>query len=247
MRLIVLISSLLIDFCAIGRFVVGFGHNHHGRTQQIIKDPDAFPTLRIYRNSKFIQFMFPFTPGSRHKRSWLYFFFWFSFHNIMAQISLRFRNGNFGAMNHTRATIEFAAQVSIGVGLMIWAGPSNWLWAFFIPLFAQNYLLMSYIATNHNVSPLSDDPLANSLSVTNHPVLEFLNLHFGYHVEHHLFPAVNGKNAKAIHHVLMREFPDSYKCITKWQAMKALYKTARIYKNSHELIHPETLETFPTL
>jgi fatty acid desaturase len=46
-------------------------HNklHHGKTQQIIRDPDAFPTLRIYKSSKFIQFMFPFTPGSGRKRS----------------------------------------------------------------------------------------------------------------------------------------------------------------------------------
>ncbi len=226
-------------------------HNklHHGKTQQIIRDPDAFPTLRIYKSSKFIQFMFPFTPGSGRKRSLLYFFFWFSFHNLVAQVWLRFRNGNFDSMNQRRSTIEFVAQVMIMSALLAVAGPANWLYVLVIPFMAQNYLLMSYISTNHNLSPLTNenDPLVNSLSVTNHPVLEWLNLNFGYHVEHHLFPTVSGKHTKTIHKELVRLYPDTYKVMPKGQAMRALYKTARIYKSSNKLVHPETHELFDTI
>lgn len=228
-----------------------FWHNrlHHGKTQQLIKDPDAFPNLRIYKASTFMKNMFPYTPGSGHKRSYLYFFFWFSFHIFVAQTYLRFRNAIFDTLNQRRVHFEFGLQVLIAVGLMVYAGPANWLWVFLIPLMIQNYLLMSYIATNHNISPLTheNDPLINSLSVSNSPVLEFLNLNFGYHVEHHIFPSVNGHHAKAIHRELVRQFPETYKIMPKWTAIRALYSTPRIYKNSHELIHPETSATRPTL
>lgn len=228
-----------------------FVHNrlHHGKTQQAIRDPDAFPTFRIYKSSKFVQAIFPFTPGSGYKRSYLYFFFWLSFHEFTAQIYLRFRNGIFDAMNHRRVTIELTAQVLILCGLLAVAGPANWLWVMVLPIAAQNYLLMSYISTNHNLSPLTseNDPLANSLTVTNHPVLEFLTLNFGYHVEHHLFPTISGKHAKVIHRELLQRFPDTYKYMPKRQAMKALYSTARIYKNSSTLMHPESHATFDTI
>ena len=226
-------------------------HNrlHHGKTQATIRDPDAFPTLRIYKSSKFVQFMYPFTPGSGHKRSALYFFFWFSFHNLVAQFYLRFRNRIFDPMNHKRVTLELIGQLALVGTLLAIAGPSNWLWVFIIPLAIQNYMLMSYISTNHNLSPLTseNDPLVNSLSVTNHPVLEFLNLNFGYHIEHHIFPTVSGKHTKKIHEVIAAKFPDSYKIMPKGEAMKRLYQTARIYKDSTHLIHPESLELFDTI
>ncbi len=193
--------------------------------------------------------MFPFTPGSGHKRSYLYFFFWLSFHYFATQIYFRFKNRIYDSMNHRRVTVEFAAQIMIVLSLMAYAGPGNWLWMFLVPFAIQNYLVMSYISTNHNLSPLTseNDPLANSLSVTNHPVLEYLNLNFGLHVEHHIFPTVNGKNIKAVHYELLKQFPDTYQIMSKRKAIKALYSTPRIYKNSHELIHPETGMRHPTL
>jgi fatty acid desaturase len=226
-------------------------HNrlHHGKTQKIIHDPDAFPTLRIYKNSKFVKTIFPFTPGSGCKRSFCYFFFWLSFHEFVAQIYLRFRNGIFDEMNHRRVTVELTLQVLILTGFLIVAGPSNWLWVLVLPVAMQNYILMSYISTNHNLSPLTseNDPLVNSLTVTNHPIFEYLSLNFGYHVEHHLFPNVSSKHAKRIHKALIQKYPDTYKHMPKWQAMKALYKTSRIYKNSTTLINPKTLETYKTI
>ncbi len=226
-------------------------HNrlHHGAAQKLIEDPDAFPNLRIFKASKFMKFMFPFTPGSGHKRSVFYFFFWFSFHNLVAQVYMRFRNRGFDDMNHRKATLEFAAQVAIGIGYAILIGPSNWLPLFVLPILIQNYMLMSYISTNHNLSPLTNvnDPLANSLSVTNHPIMEFLNVNFGYHVEHHLFPTVNPKYAKTIHRELVRLFPENYKIMPKYKAMIRLYQTPRIYKNARTLVHPETGNLYATL
>jgi len=228
-----------------------YWHNllHHGKTQAIIADPDAYPTLKIYRYSKFMQFMFPFTPGSGHKRGYLYFFFWFSFHVFVAQTYLRFRNSIFSKMDQTRVSLEFGAQILIWGSFLYWMGPHNLLWTFVIPLFAQNYFAMSYIATNHNLSPLTkiNDPLRNSLTVTNHPWLEWLHLNFGYHVEHHIFPTVSGLHAKKIHAVLKSDFPEDFRYMKKITAMKKLYSTSRIYKNSKTLINPESGMTYETL
>lgn len=226
-------------------------HNrlHHGETQKTIRDPDAFPILKIYKNSAFVKAIYPFTPGSGYKRSYFYFFFWLSFHEFVAQIYHRFRNGIFKEMNHKRVTLELSLQLFILALALIYSGPSNWIWVFIIPIAVQNYMLMSYISTNHNLSPLTseNDPLANSLTVTNHPFFEFISLNFGYHVEHHLFPTISSKHAKKIHYQLIKKFPDRYKHMPKWQAIRKLYTTSRIYKNSVTLINPETLKEYSTL
>jgi fatty acid desaturase len=226
-------------------------HNqlHHGNTQALITDPDAFPILRLFKHSKFMQYMYPYTPGSGHKRSYLYFFFWFSFHVLVAQFYLRFRNSLYDRMNHKKVTIEMCAQVAIWLGALYLLGFENILFTFFIPFFVQNYFAMSYIATNHNLSPLTkiNDPLVNSLTVTNLPILEKLHFNFGYHVEHHLYPQVNGHHAKKIHNLLKQEYADKFLVMTKFEAMSLLYKTARIYKNSTTLINPETGATYPTI
>ncbi|MFN8945550.1 MAG: fatty acid desaturase family protein [Pseudobdellovibrionaceae bacterium] len=228
-----------------------YWHNnlHHSKTQAIIADPDAFPTMKIFKHSLFMQRMFPFTPGSGHKRSYTYLMFWFSFHVFVAQMYLRFRNSLFDKLNHRRVTIEFAAQILIWGSFLWFLGPQNLVWTFVIPFLAQNYFVMSYIATNHNLSPLTkiNDPLVNSLTVTNPSWLEFLHLNFGYHVEHHIFPTLSGLHAKKVHALLKQEYPNTFQVMPKSKAVGLLYKSARIYKTSKVLIHPKTLQTYATL
>ncbi len=226
-------------------------HNnlHHSYTQKVIWDPDAYPNYRIYKQSRFVKWMYKYTPGSGYKRSYLYFFYWFSFNTQVAQYYFRFRNRIFDKLNHKRVNIELALILLLHGAALIAVGPANWIWASVIPFFIQNYIPFSYISTNHNLSPLTseNDPLVNSLTVTNHPILEFLHVNFGYHVEHHLLPTVNGIHLKKVHKMLLEEFPDRYHYMPKWKAIVALYKTARIYKNSTTLMNPLTGETYPTL
>jgi fatty acid desaturase len=228
-----------------------FWHNrlHHGNTQLIYKDPDAFPTLSVYKRSKFMRVVFELAPGSKHPLSWLYMFYWFSFQSVLNQAYMRFKNKMWAEMDHKQVTLEFLLVSLVAISYLVITGPSNWLWLVLIPLAVQNYVILSYILTNHNMSPLTkiNDPLENSLTVTTNPVVDFFDLNFGYHVEHHLFPRVSGKHAKKIHQLLKEMYPGKYKFMPKTQALRHLYSTPRIYKSNTELINPKTLETFNTL
>lgn len=228
-----------------------FWHNklHHANTQRLIADPDAYPTYRVFQASKYMNWMYPFTPGSGAKRSYLYFFFWFSFNVLVAQLYLRFRNRTFDSLDHRKVNFELGTQILLAALFLVAIGPQNWLWAVFVPVVVQNYIVFSYISTNHNLNPLTkhNDPLANTLTVTNHPWLEKLHVNFGYHVEHHMFPTVNGIHVKTIHELLKAKYPTEYHFMPKWQAIRSLYATARIYKDQKTLMNPLNKKTFKTL
>ena len=86
-----------------------FWHNrlHHGNTQYILRDPDAFPTLTVFKQSKFMQAIFNLTPGSKTIRSFFYFFYWFSFQSFLNQIYMRFGLKMWFEMKHGCVFIEF--------------------------------------------------------------------------------------------------------------------------------------------
>ena len=162
---------------------------------------------------------------------------------------MRFGNKMWDKMNHGRVTIEFVANIVLMAFYLNYIGWSNIVWLFVIPVMVMNYTVMSYISTNHNISPYTkkNDPLVNSLTVTNHPILEFLNLNFGYHTEHHLFPAMPASKAKLVSEKLKEMYPDRYKIMPKSKALKLLYSTPRIYKNRDILVDPKTGDEFATL
>ena len=119
-----------------------FWHNklHHSHTQQLIADPDAYPTLRIFKHSRFMNWMYPFTPGSGHKRSYLYFFFWFSFNVLVAQFYFRFRNKVFNQLDDKKVKVELLAQGLFHLAILYWVGPANIIWVYAIPFLIQNYI-----------------------------------------------------------------------------------------------------------
>jgi fatty acid desaturase len=228
-----------------------YWHNvlHHGNTQLLYKDPDAFPTRMVWKRSKFMQFVFPLSPGSGYFRSYFYFFYWFSFQAFLNQIYMRFGNKMWEKMNHKKVTVEFVLQMALIVGYMNFIGPENWIWLGVIPFMVMNYTVMSYISTNHNLSPYTktNDPLVNSLDVTNHPLLELVHLNFGYHTEHHLYPSMPMSKAKIVHKKLKEKYPDRFQVMPKAKALKLLYSTPRIYKNREVLVHPDTGKEYKTL
>jgi len=228
-----------------------FWHNnlHHGNTQLLYKDPDAFPTISVYKRSRFMRAIFPLTPGSGTKISLLYFFYWFPLQAVINQVSFRFKNKMWDKMDHRQVTLEFAAICLLHAAYVWFIGRYDPLFLIVLPFMAQNYTNMSYVMTNHNLSPYTkvNDPLVNSLTVTNPKVLEFIHLNFGYHTEHHIFPRLSGRHAKVVHAKMRELYPDRFQVMPKWQALKLLYKTPRIYQSATELIHPKTRATHATI
>jgi fatty acid desaturase len=152
-------------------------------------------------------------------------------------------------MDHKKVTLEFGTQMVLFVVYLALIGPENWLLLFVVPFMIQNYTMMSYISTNHNISPYTkiNDPLVNSLTVTNNWFSELIHMNFGYHTEHHLFPAMPMSSAKKVHEKLKEKYPDRFQVMPKGKALKILYKTSRIYKNRETLVHPISGEEFHTL
>jgi fatty acid desaturase len=113
-----------------------------------------------------------------------------------------------------------------------------------------NFIMMSYVATNHFISPLTEeinDPLINSLTVRSHPVLEALHLNNNYHVEHHVLPYVNPVHAAVVAGKLKELWPDKYQEMSHFQALRRVYQSPRFYESDFVLVNPRTRSTARTL
>jgi len=123
------------------------------------------------------------------------------------------------------------------------------LFVYVLPLVLANIIVMSFILTNHGLSPRVDvnDPLVSGLSVTAPRWIEWLTLQFGYHVEHHLFPAMSSRHARRVRTLLRERWPERYQSMSLRSALKQLHRTARIYKDDITLVDPQTGSEFATL
>ena len=144
---------------------------------------------------------------------------------------------------------ESAAMLAFWIGVLALAGPWNFLFLFVLPLIVANSVIMSYIATNHFLNPLTEinDPLANTLSVTSPRWLEKLHLQFGYHVEHHLFPTLSARHAPVVRDVLIRLYGDRYLTMPHVRALRLLYTRPKIHDGHDTLVDPRTMAAFAVL
>jgi fatty acid desaturase len=118
-----------------------------------------------------------------------------------------------------------------------------------VPLVVANIIVMSFILTNHGLSPrvAINDPLVSGLSVTAPRWIEWLTLQFGYHVEHHLFPAMSSRHAQTVRELVRRRWPRRYQSMPLRSALSALHRTARVYKDAVTLVDPRSGREYPTL
>ncbi|RYE93261.1 MAG: acyl-CoA desaturase [Myxococcales bacterium] len=227
-----------------------FWHNrvHHGHTNQPSQDPDTYPTLAEYEQSSAVRSSVDlFALGGRRWRGAFSLVVGFSVQS--ASVLAQARRWGMSPREHRLALAETAVGVALWVGLAALIGPLAFLLVFALPLLVANVVVMAHILTNHNLSPHTDsnDPLLNSLSVTLPPVLERLTLRFGYHVEHHLFPAMSSQHAPAVRALLVAHWPERYQSMPLGQALRELHRTARVYKDSDTLVDPTTGREWPTL
>lgn len=225
-------------------------HNraHHGRTNRPAGDPDAYPTLHVYEGSRLIRVITDyFAPG----RKQLYalavsLFVGFTVQSTHMLLGAQ-RLGLLSRAEQLRAIRDTALGIAFWTALAFLVGPVPFLLSFVLPLFVANGIVMSFIFTNHSLSSLTDvnDPLANSLSVTLPRWLEWLTLCFGFHVEHHLFPAMSARHARDVRDVLVARWPERYNSLPLGRALGLLYRSPRVYKTNSVLIDPRSGSEWP--
>ncbi len=221
---------------------------HHANAN-LAGDPDVYPTLAEYRASRRVRiFVDAFSMAGRRWRGALSLLLGFtvqSAHQLVVARRHRYlRPTTFAfAIAETLAGITLWAFVAVTVGFV------PFLFVFVIPLLVANVIVMSFILTNHSLSPRVEinDPLVSGLSVTAPRWVEWITLQFGYHVEHHLFPAMSSRHARRVRDLLRKRWPQRYQSLPLGQALRELYRTARVYKDAVTLVDPRTGREYATL
>jgi fatty acid desaturase len=221
-----------------------YWHNylHHTFTQKHITDPDAYPSQFLFENSPFFKMIYAGLPGSKKFASYFYFFHSFTSHSQLNQCIQRFKlKKQYKKLNQNAVNRELFLQATVLIPLVIMLAKVNFIFLVVLPFSICNYMIMSYIATNHAMTPLTDvnDPLKNTLSLTSNRISDFFCRYMAYHVSHHLYPHVNPRYYPMIDKILLETFPEKYKCLPKWEAIKLLYSTPRIYKDENTVYYPD--------
>jgi fatty acid desaturase len=221
---------------------------HHANAN-VAGDPDMYPTLAEYHASRRIRFVVDaFALGGQRWRGALSLVLGFTVQSAHQLIAARQR-GFLKPRTFAFAIAETAA------GVVVWAiaaaivGFIPFLFVYVIPLLIANVIVMSFILTNHGLSPRVEinDPLVSGLSVTAPRWVEWLTLRFGYHVEHHLFPAMSSRYAPLVRDALQLRWPRRYQSMPLASALARLHRTARIYKDAATLVDPRTGREYATL
>lgn len=223
-------------------------HNveHHGHTQHGEDDPDAMGTLEDYRERPALRALYAIAPWLRSLLTFAAFTFWFSFHSfeMFRRYLPEFRG---------RERLVVVGQLLVPLGawslLLLWIGPADFLFAYVVPLLLANFVVMSYIATNHLLNPLTpiNDPLANSLTVETGRFIDVLHFNFSHHTEHHLFPAMNPKYAPKVKALAKELWPDRYHSMPHWKALATLWRTPRLYRDESHLADPRRGLAYPVV
>lgn len=215
-------------------------HNtgHHAHTQMQGHDPDAYSTLAQYRERRALQVLHRLVPA----RSLRFFALLAVWLNVHAALVLAQTLPRLPARARVRVALETALPVVFWIAIGAWLGWVNFGFFYVLPLLVSNFIVMSYIATNHLLNPLleDDDPLAGSLTVTVPKVLDVIHSNFSHHTEHHVFPAMSAKHAPHVKQLLRELWPDRYHEMSLWRALGLLWRTPRLYLNNIRLVDPHS-------
>lgn len=230
-------------------WVVWHNRVHHANTQRIGADPDMYPALEKYRSNALNRFSIDnFALGGRRWRGILSLLLGFTVQSKHMLFVGKSRLGMSKA-EFRRSIIETVLAIGLWVAVAFVIGFVPFVFAYVIPIFIADVIVMGFILTNHGLSPATEinDPLVNALSVTSPRLLDWLTLDFGYHVEHHLFPAMSGRHARTVREQLVRIWPERYQSMRVFRALKRLYETGRVYKDATTLCDPRTGGEWPAL
>lgn len=226
-------------------------HNrvHHGHANEAGTDPDANPTLSEYRASGRVRAITDhFALGRRSWTGFIGLLVGFSAQSGHV-LSFAAKRGYMSRRQHRLALLETALAASVWVAVLALVGPLAFVFAFILPLFVANAIVMGFIFTNHGLSPHSrtNDHLVATLSVTTSTVVEWLTLGFGYHTEHHLFPAASSRHARAVRALLRSRWPERYQSMPLVSALLAMHRTGRVYRDDVTLSDPRSGDAWAAL
>jgi len=221
----------------------------HHASANTADDPDMYPTLAEYRASGRVRFVTDaFSLGGRRWRGALSLILGFTVQSAHQLLTAE-RRELLGPRARRLAILESLAGVAVWAAVAALLGLVPFLFAYVLPLLVANAIVMAFILTNHSLSPRVEinDPLVSGLSVTAPRWIEWITLQFGFHVEHHLFPAMSSRHAPAVRELLLQRWPGRYQSMPLRAALRQLHRTARVYKDAVTLVDPRTGREFATL
>jgi fatty acid desaturase len=220
-------------------------HNqvHHVLTNIPDVDPDSYGTLERYKKIPLARLQFKTGVGSGHWLSAFFYLYRFSYHSqiVLWVLSKKYKK-EFRKLNRRRAIAESLCIMAFWIAFAALIGFPAVLYAILIPMMTANFILMSYISTNHFLRPLTDEDesVDHSMSLSVSRFIDLIHLQFSHHVEHHYFPNMSPHYAPLVRKNLMRYAGDRYLAPPYWTALRWLYKTPRVYEDAETLIHPFT-------
>lgn len=218
-------------------------HNqvHHGKTNMGNSDPDSFGTVTRYEKAPSTRFVTKLAPGSKHPASYFFLGYWFTFHGqVVLWIQTRYMRG-FARFDRRRAVVDSVIALAIWIAVGVMAGPFHAIFVVLVPIVVTNFIVMSYISTNHFLRPITEanDPVENSMSVTTLGLIDRSHFNFSHHVEHHLFPMMSGKHLPRVRAWMLQNYADRYVSPSHPRALAYIYRTPRVYLDANTLVDPD--------
>lgn len=238
-----------MPFMVSPRLWVAWHDRVHHANANMPEDPDMYPSLAEYKaNSQIRVFVDLFSLGNRRWRGVFSLILGFTVQSAH-QLIVSTTRGFLSADQRRKAIAETLLGLAVWGTLAALVGFVPFLFVYVMPLLIANAIVMAFILTNHSLSPLIpiNDPLVSGLSVTSSPFVEWVTLRFGYHVEHHLFPAMSSRHAHTVRGLLRDHWPERYQSMPLTTAIGELHRTARVYKDPTTLIDPPSGREFPVL
>jgi fatty acid desaturase len=238
-----------LPFVLSPRLWAGWHDRVHHANANLANDPDMYPTLDEYNASGRIRFVVnAFSLGGRRWRGGLSLILGFTVQSAH-QLLIAKDRGFLTPRAFKLAVAETLAGIAVWTIVAALVGFVPFLFVFVLPLLIANSIVMSFILTNHALSPRVEinDPLVSGLSVTAPRWIEWITLQFGYHVEHHLFPAMSSRHARSVRALLRERWPKRYQSMSLRSALRELHRTARVYKDAVTLVDPITGREYATL
>jgi len=215
-------------------------HNrvHHGSANEPGTDPDALSTRADYDTSRSARVSSDLQRWTRGVFTLLVGFSGQSAHVLLVAKS----RGYLNERHYRRAVLATLTALVPWALVLVLLGPKVFLFGYVLPLLVGNVLVMMHIVTNHALRPLvqTNDPLDHSLSVTVPRWFGYYTLDFGYHVEHHMFPAMSNRHAPLVRDELLRLAPERYRSMPLPRALLAVCRAPRVYESHDTLVDPRT-------